>query len=332
MPRALPAPDGIRSWRDIPQPVHTRVLSRGGRWRRLRASLRAAGVLLALAVLGGLGWLAAGALGRNPARVPAVARSVPLRKLELVNTAGGVLDLEWLRRTLALPAGTALAELDLEALRSRLLADRQVLSAALARRFPDALVVRLSERSPVARVRVEREGQPRDLLVASDGVVFAGRGHDPAMIAALPWLSGLNLHPDGAGFRPVPGMAAVAQLLADAQYSAMEHYRTWTTVSLARLASDREVEIETRDGLTVVFSTTRDGFVQLATFDYQLSRLNREPGSRTRIDLTLGRNVPVMVTPPGGPGSAVPAPGARPAPAAAAAGRPLISLDSFPQR
>jgi len=323
MARAIPDPDGIRSWRDIPQPVSPRVMSRGGRWRRLRQTLRALALAGAVAGLGGLAWFTVGALSRDPGRVPDVARSVPLRRLELATTAGGVLDLDWLRRTLALPSTATLMELDLEALRARLLADPQVVSATLTRQFPDVLVVRLAERSPVARIRVERNGEARDLLVASDGVVFPGVNQDPAALDMLPWLSGLALHSAGDGFRPVPGMAAVAQLFADAQYAAMPLYRTWTSLSLARLTSDREIEVQTRDGSTVVFSAARDYFVQLATLDYLATRVHREPGSRARIDLTLGCNVPVMVTPPGEAAASS-------RPSAPVPGR--FSLDSFPQR
>jgi hypothetical protein len=118
-------------------------------------------------------------------------------------------------------------------------------------------------------------------------------------------------------------MAAVGQLLADAQYAAMPLYRTWASLSLARLASDREIEVQTRDGATVVFSAARDFFVQLATLDYLATRVRREPGSHARIDLTLGRNVPVMVTPP----REAAAPSRAPSPVP---GR--FSLDSFPQR
>ncbi len=63
--------------------------------------------------------------------------------------------------------------------------------------------------------------------------------------------------------------------------------------------------------------------MQLATLDYLATRVRREPGSHARIDLTLGRNVPVMVTPPGEAAAAPRSP-------AAAPGR--FSLDSFPQR
>jgi hypothetical protein len=224
-----------------------------------------------------------------------------------------VLDVPWLERTLALPRPVALMELDLERLRARVLAEGQVASASLTRQFPDRLIVHITERMPVARVRVEFGGEPRDLLVAPDGHVFQGAGFDPAMLATLPWLSGIVLVPDGAGFRPIPGMAPVAQLLADAQFSAMQLYQSWLAVSLARLAIDRELEVTTRNGTTIVFNARGDFFLQLATLDYLIEKLANTPAARARIDLTLGRNVPVMIEPPptapaGGPGPVAPAP------------------------
>ncbi len=319
-----PAP-AVRSWRDIPQPVQARAMSPGGRWRRVRQVLHAAGVAgLAAAVAAGA-WLVAGSLGPTPRRVPEVAGAAPVRRIELNTSAGGVLDQAWLERTLALPPGVSLMELDLGKLRARLLLDRQVENATVTRRFPDRLIVRLTERVPVAKVRVEFSGEPRDLLVAPDGVVFEGTGFDAAMLASLPWLSGIVLVPDGAGFQPIPGMTAVTQLLADAQLSAQRLYRTWMTVSLARLASDRELEVTTKNGSAIVFAATGDYFVQLATLDYLLAKLAGTPMARARIDLTLGRNVPVTIEPPVEPSGDAP-PALRPAPLRARALSPRKKL------
>lgn len=291
-------------------------MSRGGRWRRLMHGARvAAGVGGGLALAWGI-WFLAGTLSQSPRHVPQVAKNVPVRRLELQTSAGGVLDVAWLERTLALPREAALVELDLERLRHRLLAEGQVVSATITRQFPDRLIVRLTERMPVARVRVEVFGQSRDFLVAPDGLVFQGTGFEPAVLATLPWLSGIALVPEGAGFRPIPGMPAVAQLLADAQFAARHLYQTWMTISLARLPVDRELEVTTKNGTTIVFNATGEFFVQLATLDYLVEKLANTPAARARIDLTLGRNVPVQVEPPS------PASGERraaPVPAAAAA-------------
>ncbi len=316
-----------RSWRDIPQPVKPRAMSAGGRWRRVRRGVRLA-ALAALAI--GLGWgvwFGVGALSAAPKHLPAVAQTVPVRHLDLKTPAGGVLDGAWLARTLALPRDATLLELDLERLRDRLLAEGQVASASLARQFPDRLIVRLTERVPVARVRVEFSGQPRDLLVAPDGFVFQGAGFDPAMLASLPWLSGLALIPEGAGFRPIPGMGRVAQLFADAQFSAQHLYQTWMSVSLARLAIDRQLEVTTKQGTTILFNATGDFFVQLATLDYLLEQVANTSAVRARIDLTVGRNVPVMLELPPPAGAAGDPPATAPAPSPS---HPLFTLPARP--
>ncbi len=288
-----------RTWRDIPQPVKPRAMSRGGRWRLAMALLRTgSAVALGGTALWGA-WRVAAALRENSGAMPAAAKAVPVKHFELRTAAGGVLDSAWLRRTLALPSGAALMELDLDRLRERLLADRQVQAANLTRHFPDRLVVQISERSPVARIRAAAPGgAERVLLVARDGVVYPGTSYDPALVESLPWLDGFALVRDGAGFRPVRGMDAVSDLLARAQYEAGHLYADWSVVSLARLESDREIEVTTRNGSTVVFSARTDFFPQLAKLDYMRDYLAANlPPSRVRIDFTLGREVPVAITP-----------------------------------
>ncbi len=286
-----------RSWRDISQPVKARAMSRGGKWRRV---LQGARVVTVVAVVGGLlwgAWRVSLSLRKTAPQIPTLAKTVPMKAPELRTTRDGVLDAAWLARTLELPSRVSLLELDLERLRARVLADDQVLTASLTRVFPDRLIVQVTERTPVARVRLGLEGQARDLLVARDGVLFAGSGFDPAMIATLPWLAGLTLAPEGAGFRPVPRMNEVARLLTDAQLAAEHLYRTWQNVSLARLDSDNEIEITTRDHTTIVFGAKNAFFVQLANLDYIMERRLKLPGTRARIDLSLGREVPVMIEP-----------------------------------
>ena len=68
-----------------------------------------------------------------------------------------------------------------------------MLTATLTRSFPDRLIVTLTERTPVARVMADVDGEPRALLVAKDGVMFAGEGHDPIAVAALPLIEGAAL-------------------------------------------------------------------------------------------------------------------------------------------
>lgn len=273
-------------------------MSRGGRLRLILAGARTVAVGCFIAGVAWGGWTVFEALQHDGLPKSAAAKTVPLKTPELQTTRDGVLDNAWLVRTLRLPAGISLIELDLANLRERLLADRQVLSAGLTRHFPDRLTVQLTERTPIARVRVMENGQERDFLVATDGVVYLGTGYDPAMLRTLPWLDGMHLARDGTGFRATVDLDPVARLLVAAQYSAPHLYRTWQTVSLTRLALDREVEVINGQGVTVVFNAKGEYFPQLARLDYVLERRERlQAAGPGRIDLSLGREVPFTIEP-----------------------------------
>lgn len=286
-----------RTWRDISQPVRPSAMSRGGRWRLTLAILRtgAVGALLGAVVWGA--WTVTVAVSSEPRAVPAAAKVVPMRPPELVTDRDGVLDVEWLVRTLALPKGASLTELNLDRLRLRVLADLQVRTATLTRQFPDRLIVKITERSPVARLRAEVSGQNRDLLVARDGAAYFGIGYDPAGLATLPWIDGVALAREGLGFRITADVEPVARLLADAQFAAPHLYRDWHSVSLSRLAADKAMDVTLKNGTVVAFNAQGGFFLQLAYLDYFAERLARVPVPTPRIDLTLGRDVPITIQP-----------------------------------
>ncbi len=310
-----------RSWRDIPQPIKPRVMSREGRWRLTLATVRTALVAALVAGVGFGTWKLVRVLEENSTTIPAGAKRVPLRPPELMTDRGGVLDAAWLERTLALPKRTALMELDLGRLRARVLADRQVITANLRRVFPDRLVVEITERLPVARIMAESHGEQRPWLVARDGFLFSGAGYDPAMLETLPWLAGTRLAWDKEGLRPIAGMEAVADLLAQARFEAPHLYEAWRVVSLARLASDREIEVRTVQGFTLVFDADGGFFRQLAKLDHLWDLMANVPATQARIDLSLGKQVPVVLevaplveTPRSAPAVTTPIFSIRPAP------------------
>lgn len=276
-------------------------MSRGGRWRLAMATLRASAAIAIVIAIGWSAWQVTAALRESSNMMPDAAKSTPVKRTELRTATGGVLDEAWLGRTLALPKSVSLMELDLDRLRARLLDDGQVLTASLTRNFPDTLTVHISERMPVARIKVGLDNTETILLVARDGVVFAGTNYQLSMLETLPWLGGFSLTPDGAGYRPIPGMTIIADLLATAQYDAGHVYSTWQIVSLARLEADREIDVTAKDGSLVVFSARSDFFAQLAKLDYMLGYMSERfgdvPRARARIDLSLGREVPVWIEP-----------------------------------
>lgn len=287
-----------RSWRDIPQPVKPRAMSRGGRRRLFTSGLRTGvGVVIVVALALGA-WTLTSALQQNSHQMPAVAKAAPVKPPEL--QTNGVLNAAWLGRRLALPRNASLMELDLEQLRTRLLADGQVQTATITRHFPDRLLVSVTERLPIARVMAEWKGVQQPLLVARDGVVFTGEGHEAAVVESLPWLDGIKLSRRQGELLPIDGLAVVSELLArareaDPKLEAGNSPHAWRVISLARLASDRELEVRTADGVTVVFSAHGDFYRQLAKLDFLWEAMARAPERPARIDLTLGREVPVTL-------------------------------------
>jgi cell division protein FtsQ len=98
----------------------------------------------------------------------------------------------------------------------------------------------------------------------------------------------------GAGFAPIAGVAAAADLMALAKLEADAMYRTWQVVSLARVESDGLIEVRTRDGLKILFSTTGDYLRQLARLDLLVAAAKEDPLRPLReINLALGSQVPV---------------------------------------
>ncbi len=304
-----------RSWRDIPQEVKPRAMSRSGRRRYVWSLTKIVGggaIVLALAVA----TVAVVDLMENkPREVARAAQAAPLRECKL--TTDGVLDRAWLVQTLALPKGVTLMELDLGALQARLLAHRQVRTAVLAKVFPSTLTVTLTERVPVARVQA-RLGQeaPQAYLVARDGVAFPGSGYTAEECATLPWLDGLRLVRTGDTFAPIEGMDWVAELLSKAKYEAEHLYRTFQVVSLARLTSDGELEVRTPEITQVIFTVHDDFFRQLAKLDSIRDALRPQPEAPLpRLDLSHGREVPVTF-------GAAPVPAAKTTPATTAGTAP----------
>jgi cell division protein FtsQ len=136
------------------------------------------------------------------------------------------------------------------------------------------------------------------MLVARDGVAFTGTGHDPELIARLPWLDGARLAPRDDGLAPITGLDVVNDLLTQVQLHAPHLYAAWHVVSIAHLASDNEVEVRTHDGVSIVFNARGDFFRQLAKLDYLWEKIANAPDSMAqvaRIDLSLGREVPVRL-------------------------------------
>jgi len=284
-----------RTWQDISQSVNPRAMSKAGRQRRVAYTLKFAGVATVIAAVAWGAVEIAQTIGGSPNKLTAAESGTPLKDITV--TTDGVLDHTWAGRVLALPKNASLMSLDLYALRARLLANGQVSAAVLTRSFPATLTVSIQERSPVARLRVQvGDALPRALLVARDGTVYAGENYAPALLDTLPWLDGVKLARVGNDFAPIDGMDAVADLLATARNQAEHLYRTFGVISLARLASDGELVVHSKDIPEITFSTHDDFFQQLARLDYVLDLARSQPDKPLKsVNLANGLQVPVAI-------------------------------------
>lgn len=269
-------------------------MSSTGRKRMIFATAKSVAVLVfACACLWG-GYEVYVTWQENPAKIKAPVKSAPVKTISL--RTDGVLDQAWVTRTLSLPKTADLMELDLYALRERLLESGQVSAAVLSRKFPDTLVVSIEERSPIARVNARfGEGDPETFLVARDGVVFRGSCFKDELVQTLPFLGGIALKRSGNKLLPLQGMSTVADLLGTARVNAPGLYRNWTVVSLEKLQSDGEIVVHSPDAAEIVFGTRDDFYKQIARLDYILdeAKKNPAPAPLKSINLAVGEQVPV---------------------------------------
>lgn len=298
-------PQTAPTWRDsIAQDTPPRPRGRTGRIRVAADAFRhwvAVGSAAACLIFGYIAWRA---WNENPAALAAPAPTAPLR--EIAVRSDGVLGRAWVERTLRISPGTGIMDLDLAALRERLLQTGQVRVAVVARRLPDILAVTLEERSPVLRVRAQAaDGRESHLFVARDGTVFIGENYDEPLVASLPWLAGVNLARDhsGLGFAKLDGLDAVAELLGTVRSSAPALARDFQIVSLARFARDGVILVRTPEVAEIAFGSGDGFYEQIARLDYILDEVRlRSPAGDAAIrsiDLALGgRQVPVAFDPP----------------------------------
>jgi hypothetical protein len=287
-----------RSWRDIQQDIAPRAMSGEGRKRLAFSTLKTIGIIaIACTSLWG-GYELFRLWQDNPVKLRAPVKSSPVR--EIVLQSDGPLDHAWVSQVLALPRNIDLMELDLYALRERLLAHPQVRTAVLARKFPDKLSVVLEERMPVARVRApEVDGQLKDYLVARDGFLFPGINFTADRTDLLPYLDGLKLRRSGKGFVPIEGMETVSDLLGTARANTFDLYSRWRTVSLARLGTDGVLVVRSADIPEITFGTRDDFLKQLAQLDLIIDRTRMQPDGRTlaSVNLSVGLSANGILVP-----------------------------------
>lgn len=288
---------GSQSWRELAGPSRRRVNSPLARKRRAQHFLKLIGGLVALVVL--IGGIFFG-LQRVEQADEAIQLRPPSKPIErILFDTDGVLPDGWLSSVLGLKVGMSLMDADIHGLKARLEGEGQVESASVERVFPNALRVKITERSPIMRLAVTgADGKPRQRIVAIDGTIYDGIGYGRTFMASLPFVHPY-LHSNGK-YTPMLGIDRVGELLNLARQSQPKMFSTWELISLKHYSGSVDLPgqiIEVRSKLVprILFSPSMDFSRQLDRLVYIL-RFVKEKGNPSieRIDLSLPRSAAVQ--------------------------------------
>ena len=271
------------SWRSIRQNFSGNGETKHAKSRTRARTIRfVAGTMLITLVVAGVAtgiWV----LDRGSEPAGSKIKANPIE--EIVVLTDGVLSDEWINRRLKIPPEAGLMEVDIQAIKDRLEADGQVEAATISRRFPTTLEVRLTERSPVARlVTKPHAGRAEVFVVAVDGVVYRGFGYDPQNLESLPFLDGIRLVRRGDRFAPISRLDDVVSLFSAARETAPHLCREWRIVVLDRRPF---IVVRTKEVKEIIFEPGAYR-KQLARLDFILDYYRRTPEDRpSRIDLSF---------------------------------------------
>jgi len=164
-------------------------------------------LLPALAIVGAAGVLAA---------VAALALPSLLRVTRYEIRGSAYLGREQVLEAAFLREGERLLAVDPERSRAALEADPRIASARVSRRFPNGVLVELTERKPIATVLVESGGAQELAYLDAEGVAFALSGDPYPAPGELPVLSGLRIENFRPGTRLPAELAASLAALGEA--------------------------------------------------------------------------------------------------------------------
>lgn len=209
-----------------------------------------------------------------------------LRMLDI--SSDGRLTPDLLREYARLREGESVFAIDLQKVRQNLLSVPRIRDVRVRRRLPDVLEVRVSERTPLARLRMP--GTDLMLAVDAEGWVIVG----DASAAALPLLQGFSM----------PGLRPGLQLLSSELHDALALLDRCARRRALLALTPREVRRVDADTLALVLDTGDEVLLPRCRLVERLDDLpdllrhlrNRRgaAGGPYRIDMTGEVNVSVL--------------------------------------
>jgi hypothetical protein len=229
-----------------------------------------------------------------PKQVP--RSNLPLRSIQF--TSDGTVTKHWLARVLAIKKNTSISEIDIFALKKRLLEFSQIRDACVERRFPDSIAIKINERHPLLKFAVKSEKGRALLFVDShDGSIFQAACMPKSLILATPYAE-LNLEKSKKsplGIGEIRGIESVKCLIGALRSEHPEIYGQIRKFSLKKYdhrsgATWSRIEAFLKNGLVIEFSP-RDIDTRLLRLDYLVHERSVMRGNVKKIDLTKVNSV-----------------------------------------
>jgi cell division septal protein FtsQ len=288
----------VADWRKLQQTARRAVPLEAVRRRRLQLMMRAGlGVVVAL-VCAAL--VLVGVYLWRTSPIPERSSLVTHQIVRVEFVTNGVLSRNWFTDRWSELLQRPALDIDIRALRAELEADGQIAEARVVMELPDTLRIHVKERQPLLRARfADPAGNPTTVLIAGDGVVYAGALYPQRTLASLPGLAGVRIRQAADGYLPLEGMAPVAELLELARAQVPDRVRQWAVIDLrdyrpASRTGNSQITVRERAGLEVVFAD-RQFAPQLARLQAVLAEAGRRgQGMPRRVDLSFNDEVVVQ--------------------------------------
>lgn len=256
------------------------VNARAGEMRREQAHKVGAVIVLAVAAAGTL-WATVSGASILGERLFSQNERFVIKRLDLAST--GRLEAKHLREFGHLAEGQNLFAVDIEQVRTTLESVPLIRSAEVRRKLPDTLVVRVTERSAIARLAGGAQGHAVTLDV--DGYIL-GLARTPA----LPLITGAR--EQGLGPGSVVREKNVLDALKLVELIDQAGVNAGIELATVDVRNDERLELTLADGAKVPFGRDQLAFriERLA----EILRNAKELGQQlTWADLTVDRNIPV---------------------------------------
>lgn len=186
----------------------------------------------------------------------------------------GTLTLRWAGSRLHLPKDVDIMAVDIDQLKERLEQTSQVKSAFIERKFPDTLLVKITERKPLLRVLVQEKRKKNALLVDEEGFIFSGENVPVVERKQLPFLDGTVVKKKDGNYQRIEGLHRVRELLTLARAMYWQLYAQMEVISIEHSCKKAypwsRIKIRCQFASQVIFKD-KDFDEQLKRLDFILS-------------------------------------------------------------